>query len=115
MTYRATQKRKTKAPDPWKSLNALLGVYGVMTSRLMSNQDYWTCAKALWGKKITGFGEVLELQKQIKGMSKQERRNLAVKNIKNLPEQFISQADVHQYRLARSLQSPIDNTQKKGE
>lgn len=104
MTYRGTQKRKNKSPDPWKSLNALLGVYGVMTSKLMSNQDYWTCAKALWGSRITGFGEVLELQKQIKALSKQDRARMAKANIKNLPPNFLSEAPVHQYRLANALQ-----------
>lgn len=96
--------KKKRAPDAWKSLNALLGVYGVMTSKLMSNQDYWTCASALWGSKVNQAEatELLDLQKQIKAISKNERRKLAVANIKNVPVNFLSQANVHQFRLMRS-------------
>jgi hypothetical protein len=92
-----------RAPDMWISLNALLGVYGVKTSRLMSNQDYFTCADALWPGCTAGAESLADLQAKIKAMSTRERRSIAKKNIHRVPSCFLSDAPKHEKRLAAAL------------
>lgn len=89
-----------KRVDSFKSLNALLGVYGVKTSLLMSNQDYWTVAKALWPKINEFKGATLDdLQKQIKAMKLKDRRRQAINNAHQVPSVFFSSANKHQAKL----------------
>lgn len=89
-----------KRVDSFKSLNALLGVYGVKTSLLMSNQDYWTVAKALWDKIDEFKGATLDdLQKQIKAMKLKERRRQAINNAHRVPSHFFSTANKHQAKI----------------
>lgn len=90
-------------PDMWKSLNALLGVYGVKTSKLMSNQDYFTCADALWPGTTAGAQSMAELQAKIKAMPTRERRAIAKRNIHRVPSCFLSTAPKHEKRLAAAL------------
>lgn len=85
------------------SLNALLGVHGVRTSMLQSNQDYWMVAKALWPQIREEKGDTLQdLQRKIKSMSKAQRRKDARQNLQNIPSAWFSEATVHQYRLGRA-------------
>lgn len=90
--------------DSWKSLNALLGVYGVKTSLLMSDDDYWICAMAFWPaiKREPG-ATLVDLQKRIKAMSKHDRKTRAKANIMNVPPRFLSIAPKHQRVLAKAL------------
>lgn len=97
--------RKNRKPDMFASLNALLGVYGVKTSLLMSNQDYFTCADALWPGKTAGAKSLADLQFRIKAMSLRDRRALAKNNIHRLPSCFLSTADKHEMALAAALNS----------
>lgn len=92
-----------KKVDFFLSLNALLGVHGVRTSMLMSNQDYWMVAKALWPQIREEKDDTLQdLQRKIKGMSKAQRRKDARQNLRNIPAAWFSEAPVHQHRLVRS-------------
>jgi hypothetical protein len=50
----------SKKVDYFLSLNALLGTYGVKTSLLMSNHDYFICAEALWPEK-TAMVEAMDV------------------------------------------------------
>lgn len=85
------------------SLNALLGVHGVRTSMLQSNQDYWMVAKALWPQIREEKNDTLQdLQKKIKGMPKAQRRKDARQNLRNIPSAWFSEAHVHQQRLMRA-------------
>lgn len=89
-----------KKVDFFLSLNALLGVHGVKTSMLQSNQDYWMVAKALWPEIREERGDTLQdLQKKIKGMSKTQRRKNARQNLGNVPDAWFSGSPVHQARL----------------
>lgn len=94
----------TKTVNPFLSLQALLGWHGVKTSLLMSNQDFWTCAHALWPGKIREFKDATleDLQQQIKAMSKGERRHLGRENVRNIPANWLSDAPVHQAKLQRA-------------
>ncbi len=94
---------KKRRVDPFLSLNALLGTYGVKTSLLLSNQDYFTCADALWPGKISAGNTLEDIRKCIKAMSLPERRSLAKKNISRVPSCFLSDADKHQRALAKAL------------
>lgn len=92
-----------KKVDFFLSLNALLGVHGVRTSMLMSNQDYWMVAKALWPQIREEKDDTLQdLQRKIKSMSKAQRRKDARQNLRNIPSAWFSEAPVHQHRLVRS-------------
>lgn len=93
----------SKKPDMWLSLNALLGVYGVTTSKLMSNQDYYTCADALWPGITRDCGSLSDLQKAIKSMSKNQRKKQAKSNIHRVPSCFLSTAQKHEKALANAL------------
>lgn len=94
----------SKKVDSWKSLNALLGVYGVRTSMLHTNDDYWLCAQALWPSIKRQYGATLEeLQQDIKAMSKKQRRKDALANIMRVPAHLLSDAPRHQHNLANSL------------
>lgn len=92
----------TKKVDYFLSLNALLGVYGVSTSRLQSNQDYWTCAKALWPNLSAANASLEALQSQIKAMSKTARKTMARANMRNVPARFLSNNPVHVANLVKS-------------
>lgn len=90
--------------DSWKSLNALLGVYGVKTSLLKTNDDYWLCAQALWPQIKRQYGATLEeLQRDIKALSKTQRRKSALANISRVPDYLLSDAPKHQVNLAKCL------------
>lgn len=94
-----------KKVDFFLSLNALLGVHGVRTSMLMSNQDYWMVAKALWPQIREEKDDTLQdLQRKIKSMSKVQRRKDARQNLRNIPSAWFSEAEVHQDRLVRAGQ-----------
>lgn len=93
----------SKKVDYFLSLNALLGVHGVRTSLLQSNQDYWTCAKALWPNLSERDSSLESLQRQIKAMSKNQRRSLAKSNLHRIPARFYSEAPVHEKALAAAL------------
>lgn len=93
-----------KKVDYFRSLNALLGTYGVKTSRLMSNQDYFVCADALWPGITIRATTLAELQAAIKRMSMRERRGLAKANIHRIPNLFLSHADKHERALSRALE-----------
>ena len=93
-------KRK---PDMWLSLNALLGTYGVMTSKLMSNQDYFTCAEALWPGVTRRCESLEDLQRAIKSLSKIDRRSRAKTNLHHVPSCFLSSAEKHERALAAAL------------
>lgn len=94
----------TKNVDAWKSLNAFLGVYGVKTSLLTYDADYWHCAQALWPHIKRHDGDRLhDLQKRIKDMHTRYRRETAKKNVHRLPAQFLSSVEKHQTALASSL------------
>ena len=95
----------SKKVDYFLSLNALLGVYGVSTSRLQSNQDYWTCAKALWPHLSAADASLEALQSQIKAMSKTARKTTARANMRNVPARFLSNAPVHVRNLLKSRAS----------
>lgn len=92
----------SKKVDYFLSLNALLGVYGVSTSRLQSNQDYWVCAKALWPHLSAADGWLEALQSQIKAMSKTARKTMARANMRNVPARFLSNNPVHVANLVKS-------------
>ena len=92
----------SKKVDYFLSLNALLGVYGVSTSRLQSNQDYWTCAQALWPHLSAADGSLEALQSQIKDMSKTARKTMARANMCNVPARFLSSNPVHVANLVKS-------------
>lgn len=106
---------RKKRVDYLLSLNALLGAYGVRTSLLMSNQDYFTCAAALWPGKVSKTETLEDLQKAIKGMSKNERRALAKSNIHLVPENFISTADKHVSALMAARKSSTETRVSGGE
>ena len=91
--------------DKWKSLNALLGSYGVKTSLLETIDDYWVCAQALWPDIKREPGETLiDLQKRIKSISARDRKATAKFNIVNVPDQFLSIAPKHQRVFERALE-----------
>lgn len=95
----------SKKVDYFLSLNALLGVYGVSTSRLQSNQDYWLCASALWPEiaEMNEWDSSLErLQIAIKAMSKNHRKAIARANLRNVPARFLSNNPVHVANLVKS-------------
>jgi hypothetical protein len=93
----------SKSVNYFLSLNALLGVYGVRTSLLQSNQDYWTCAKALWPEVSDKDASLASLQAQIKAMTKTHRKKEAKANICRVPIRFLSEAPKHQKALKISL------------
>lgn len=90
-----------KTVNSFLSLQAFLGCCGVKTSRLMTNQDYWTVARTLFPARIDQFeGATLEdLHAQVKAMTKAERRFLGRENIKHIPAKLVSVAPVHQAKL----------------
>lgn len=89
----------------WFSLNGFLGVYGITTSKLLSNQDYYTCAAALWPDAVRGTQTLEDIQRAVKAMPKAVRKRQALENIAQVPSCFLSQADRHEKALASALMS----------
>jgi hypothetical protein len=93
----------SKPVDYFLSLNALLGWYGVKTSQLTSNQDYWNVAKALWPDHITASGSLEDLQRQIKALPRKLRKQIARSNVHHVPPHLLSNAPIHEKALRAAL------------
>lgn len=95
----------SKPVDYFLSLNAMLGVHGVATSRLQTNKDYWTCASALW-PEIAEMNEwdnsLARLQEAVKAIPKDRRKTTARANMHNVPVRFLSNNPVHVANLVKS-------------
>lgn len=87
--------------NTFNSLVAILGVYGVRTSALKVENDYWHAASKLFPGTTDRFeGATLDdLQKQLKDIPKNERRRLGCANLRNLRGDWVSTAAIHQAKL----------------
>ena len=82
-------------------LNAVLGVHGVKTSRLQTNNDYWEVASLLWPSHVdrTPGATLADLYRQIKAMPKSDRRRGGTENAHRVPPGWFSGASFHQSKL----------------
>lgn len=87
---------KFKAPD---DLVALLGSRGVKTSQLTKAEDWWKAAEILFEFHVNRVQDPYSIAFQIRKIPKKQRKALADQNFRNLPPEWISDAENHARKL----------------
>lgn len=71
-------------------LRAKLGAYGVKTSQLRSENDYWVACEILFAGKVSREGGFTSLLGQINEITKKERAVMVRQNYSRLPAQWMA-------------------------
>lgn len=82
-----------------EGLKAMLGSRGIKTSCLESEDDYWAAAGILFPERIKRDGGLSSLYVQINSIPKKERKRLAQENLRLIPPDWLSTAEVHRAKI----------------
>lgn len=85
-----------------EGLKALIGARGIKTSRLKSEDDYWTAAETLFPGCIDRNGGFTSLYVQIHSIPKKKRSKLMAENLHRIPVEWLSKAGFHQAKIQKS-------------
>lgn len=93
------QNRAANSSFASNELRAMLGARGIKTSKLESENDYWTVAETLFAGRIKRTGGMSDLLLQICRINKKDRARLTAANLKNIDPDLLSDAAIHVRKL----------------